>query len=123
MLYRLGQKEYRDTIASVQEKGGSVCSGGVVCLRGFALHLLICTICPLLLQHTLATSDRCLPSIWWLVTHIEREKKRGDTGKKGSFTFPKQGDRASSGLIQTTEETACENGMKYEDFKRRRGSR
>lgn len=108
VLYRLGQKVYRDKITSVQEVG-SMCMCGVVGGGGFALHLLICTICPLLLQHTLATSDRRLPSIWWLLTHIKK-----DTGKKGSLTFPKQGDRTSSGLTQTTEETACRNGRTRE---------
>lgn len=107
------QKEYRDTTTSVQERGRECACSGVVERGGvLALHLLICTICPLLLQHTLATSDRCLPSIWWFLTHIKR-----DTGKRGRFTFPKQGDQTSSGLIRTTEETACGNGRTRESHR------
>lgn len=58
---------------------------------------------PSFLQHTLATSDRSLPYIWWFLNHKE------DTWKEGTSTFPTRGRRASSGLIETTEETACEN--------------
>lgn len=43
----------------------------------------------------ISTSDRCLSSICWLVTHIKRSQERKDRS-----TFPKQGDRVSSGLTQ-----------------------
>lgn len=43
---------------------------------GFALHLVISTICPLLLQLTLTNSDRCFSSIWCLLPqHKKRHRK------------------------------------------------
>lgn len=102
VLYRLGQKEYKDTITILHlitvQKGCvcmCVCAVELWCSWGIALHVLICTICSLLLQHTLATSDCCLPPIWWLLTHMKK-----DTGKKGRSTFPKQETKHPLGLYK-----------------------